>query len=228
MIFSVYSLFPNLISNYVSDGLLAKAKEKGLLDFNIQDLRKFAIDKFKHVDDNPYGGGSGMVIRVDIADKAIEEIKSYTPPPDEIILLSPSGETFNQNIAAELSKKEHICLLSARYEGFDARVENLVTRELSIGDYVLMGGEIAAMAIIEASARLVPGVLGDENSFLQDSFTSGILDYPSYTRPEEYKEMKVPEILKSGHHAKIEEWRQEQALKRTKKRRPDLLESKSE
>ena len=224
MKFSVYSLFPNLIEYYLQDSLLAKASEKGLLEFNIQDLRKFATDKFKHVDDKPYGGGSGMVIRVDIADKAIEEVKSDYITPDEVILLSPSGEKFDQKIAEELAQKKHIAILSARYEGFDARVESLVSRELSIGDYILMGGEIAALAIIEATARLVPDVIGDVNSHQQDSFSSGILDYPSYTRPEEYKGLKVPDILLSGHHAKIASWRQKQAKKRTKLRRPDLLD----
>ncbi len=224
MKFSVYSLFPNLIEYYLQDSLLAKASEKGLLEFNIQDLRKFATDKFKHVDDKPYGGGSGMVIRVDIADKAIEEVKNDYIAPDEVILLSPSGEKFDQKIAEELAQKKHIAILSARYEGFDARVESLVSRELSIGDYILMGGEIAALAIIEATARLVPNVIGDVNSHQQDSFSSGILDYPSYTRPEEYKGLKVPDILLSGHHAKIAAWRQEQAKKRTQLRRPDLLD----
>lgn len=225
MKFSVYSLFPDLLEHYLNDGLLAKASDKDLLEFNIQDLRKFATDKFKHVDDKPYGGGSGMVIRVDIVDQAIEEIKNDSISP-EIILLSPSGQQFNQQIAEELAQKEHICILSARYEGFDARVESLVNRELSIGDYILMGGEIAALAIIEATARLVPEVIGDVNSHQQDSFSTGLLDYPSYTRPEEYKGLKVPDILLSGHHAKIAEWRQEQALKRTKERRPDLLAKK--
>lgn len=223
MKFSVYSLFPDLIDYYLKDGLLAKANDKDLIEFNIQDLRKFATDKFKHVDDKPYGGGSGMVIRVDIVDKAIEEVKNDDISPDEIILLSPSGERFNQQIAEELAQKKHICILSARYEGFDARVESLVTRELSIGDYILMGGEIAALAIIEATARLIPNVIGDVNSHQQDSFSTGLLDYPSFTRPEEYKDLKVPEVLLSGHHAKIDAWRQEQALERTKQRRPDLL-----
>ncbi len=223
MKFSIYSLFPELLSYYLNDGLLAKASDKGLVEFNIQDLRKFATDKFKHVDDRPYGGGSGMVIRVDIADKAIEEVKNDEIAPDEIILLSPSGERFNQKIAEELAQKKHICILSARYEGFDARVESLVSREISIGDYILMGGEIAALAIIEATARLVPNVIGDAVSHQQDSFSTGLLDYPSYTRPEDYKNLKVPEVLLTGHHAKIDAWRQEQALQRTKERRPDLL-----
>jgi len=224
MKFSVYSLFPDLIEYYLNQGLLAKASAKDILEFNIQDLRKFASDKFRHVDDKPYGGGAGMVIRVDIADKAIEEVKSDAIEPDEIILLSPSGERFNQQIAEDLAKKKHICILSARYEGFDARVESLVTRELSIGDYILMGGEIAALAIIEATARLIPRVIGDVSSHQQESFSSGLLDYPSYTRPEEYKGLKVPEVLLSGHHAKIAEWRKEQAQLRTKQRRPDLLD----
>jgi tRNA (guanine37-N1)-methyltransferase len=223
MNYTVYTLFPNLITPWLSEALLAKAIERSLIEVDVRDLRKHAGNKHNRVDDAPYGGGAGMVIRVDVAAKAIAEVRSENPP-DEIILLSPAGETFTQKIAEELAVKKHLLILCGRYEGFDARVENLVTRELSIGDYVLMGGEIAALTIIEATARLLPGVLGDAESHQQDSFTTGLLDYPEYTRPLEFNGSKVPDILLSGHHANVEVWRRREALRRTLERRPELLE----
>lgn len=224
MKYTVYTLFPELLTSWRREALLGKAIERGLVALDVHDLRKFATGRHNKVDDTPYGGGAGMVIRVDIAHQAIEEARSSQPPPDEIILLSPAGERFTQELAVELAGQEHLCILSGRYEGFDARVEPLVTREISIGDYVLMGGEIAALALIEATARLVPGVLGDAESHEQDSFATGILDYPEYTRPFEYRGETVPEVLLSGHHGQVERWRRQQALERTLKRRPDLLE----
>ena len=164
-----------------------------------------------------------MVIRVDVAAAAIDEARAQEPAPDEVILLSPAGQRFDQNLAAELAGKRHLVLLCGRYEGFDARVEGLVDREISIGDFVLMGGEVAALTLIEATARLVPGVLGDAESAQHESFTTGLLDYPEYTRPAEFRGQGVPEILFSGHHGRVERWRREQALKRTLERRPDLL-----
>jgi tRNA (guanine37-N1)-methyltransferase len=222
MNYTVYTLFPNLITPWLSEALLAKAIERNLIDVDVRDLRKHAGNKHNRVDDGPYGGGAGMVIRVDVAAKAIAEVQSENPP-DEIILLSPAGETFTQKIAEELATKQHLLFLCGRYEGFDARVENLVTREISIGDYVLMGGEIAVLTIIEATARLLPGVLGDAESHQQDSFTTGLLDYPEYTRPLEFNGSKVPDILLSGHHANVAVWRRREALKRTLERRPELL-----
>ncbi len=223
MKYTIYTLFPNLVTPWLSEALLAKAIERKLLDVEVRDLRKHAGNKHKRVDDTPYGGGAGMVIRVDVAAKAIAEVREETPV-DEIILLSPAGETFTQKIAEELATKKHLLFLCGRYEGFDARVEKLVTRELSIGDYVLMGGEVAALTIIEATARLIPGVLGDAESHEQDSFTTGLLDYPEYTRPPLFNGESIPEILLSGHHANIETWRRQEALKRTLARRPELLE----
>jgi tRNA (guanine37-N1)-methyltransferase len=222
MRYTIYTLFPNLITPWLNEALLAKAIERQLINVEVRDLRKHAGNKHNRVDDTPYGGGAGMVIRVDIAAKAIAEVREETEP-DEIILLSPSGEKFTQKIAEELAAKQHLLFLCGRYEGFDARVERLVTRELSIGDYVLMGGEIAALTILEATARLLPGVLGDAESHAQDSFTTGLLDYPEYTRPLEFNGEKVPDILLSGHHGNIETWRRQEALKRTLERRPDLL-----
>jgi tRNA (guanine37-N1)-methyltransferase len=222
MRYTIYTLFPNLITPWLNEALLAKAIERQLINVDVRDLRKHAGNKHNRVDDTPYGGGAGMVIRVDIAAKAIAEVREETEP-GEIILLSPAGEKFTQKIAEELAAKQHLLFLCGRYEGFDARVERLVTRELSIGDYVLMGGEIAALTILEATARLLPGVLGDAESHAQDSFTTGLLDYPEYTRPLEFNGEKVPDILLSGHHGNIETWRRQEALKRTLERRPDLL-----
>jgi tRNA (guanine37-N1)-methyltransferase len=223
MKYTIYTLFPSLITPWLNEALLAKAIERQLIEVDVRDLRRHAGNKHNRVDDTPYGGGAGMVIRVDVAAKAIAEVQAESPP-DEIILLSPAGERFTQKIAEELATKKHLLFLCGRYEGFDARVEKLVTRELSIGDYVLMGGEIAALTILEATARLLPGVLGDAESHAQDSFTTGLLDYPEYTRPLEFNAEKVPDILLSGHHANIETWRRREAFRRTLERRPELLE----
>jgi tRNA (guanine37-N1)-methyltransferase len=226
MKYTLYTLFPNLLLPWTQEALLNKAISAGLIEIDIRDLRKHAGNKHNRVDQTPYGGGAGMVIRVDVAAKALAEVKAENPP-DEIILLSPAGQPFTQKIAEELSAKRHLLILCGRYEGFDARVESLVTRELSIGDFVLMGGEAAALAIVEATARLIPGVLGDAQSHQQDSFSTGLLDYPQYTRPLEFEGQKIPTILLSGHHGNIANWRREQALQRTLKRRPELLETAS-
>jgi tRNA (guanine37-N1)-methyltransferase len=223
--YTVYTLFPQLLAPWREEALLGRAARAGLIDLDFRDLRAFANDRHNKVDDSPYGGGAGMVIRVDVAARAIEEARSGQVPPDEVILLSPAGRPLTQQVAAQLAERKHLCLLCGRYEGFDARVEELVDREVSIGDYVLMGGELAALALIEATARLLPGVLGDEESHRQDSFVSGILDYPEYTRPASFEGRGIPEILMSGHHGRVEAWRRREALRRTLARRPELLES---
>jgi tRNA (guanine37-N1)-methyltransferase len=223
MRYTVYTLFPQLLAPWRDEALLGRAVRAGLLDLTVRDLRAFSFDRHNKVDDTPYGGGAGMIIRVDVAARAIAEARADDPPPDEVILLSPAGEPLTQELAAELSAKAHLCLLCGRYEGFDARVERLVDREVSIGDYVLMGGELAALALIESTARLVPGVLGDEESHRQDSFATGLLDYPEYTRPAVFDGMEVPEVLLSGHHGKVAAWRRREALRRTLERRPELL-----
>lgn len=225
MKYTVYTLFPHLLKPWTQDTLLGRAVEKGLVTVNLRDLREHANNKHRHVDDTPYGGGAGMVIRVDVVARALAEVRAETEPPDEVILLSPAGEPFTQQVAEELSSKGHLCLLSGRYEGFDARAERLVTRELSTGDFVLMGGEVAALAVMEATARLLPGVLGDAASHQQDSFSSGLLDYPEYTRPASFEDMQVPEVLTSGHHSNVIRWRRKEALRRTLERRPELLET---
>ncbi|MCA9838946.1 MAG: tRNA (guanosine(37)-N1)-methyltransferase TrmD [Trueperaceae bacterium] len=224
MLYTVYTLFPDLVRPWTQEAILGRAAEAGHLKFNVRNLRDHAQNKWNRVDESPFGGGAGMVIRVDVAARAVAEAKAMAPAPDEIILLSPAGEPFSQTIAEELSEKQHLCMLCGRYEGFDARLEPLVTREISIGDYVLMGGEIAALTVIEATARLIPGVLGDQESHEQDSFSTGLLDYPEYTKPNLFEGQGIPEVLKSGHHGKVAQWRRERALERTFYRRPDLLE----
>ncbi len=224
MRFTVYTLFDSLIEPYLQEALLGKAIATGRLEVVLRDLRRFAGNRTNRVDDAPYGGGAGMVMRVDVAAKALDELATDTPPPDETVLLTPAGEPLTQELVERFAKLEHIALISGRYEGFDARVEELVTRQVSIGDYVLMGGELPALVLIEATARLLPDVLGAAESHRQDSFSSRLLDYPEYTRPPSYRGLDVPEVLLSGHHGRVAEWRRREALLRTFLRRPDLLE----
>jgi tRNA (guanine37-N1)-methyltransferase len=216
--FSVLTLFPQLLAPFAQEAILGKAVQRGLLEIDIFDIRSVTADKHRTVDDTPYGGGAGMVMRVDVVAKALEQVNA-----EEIILLTPAGEPFNQKTAEALAQKKHIALLCGRYEGFDARVETLVTRQISLGDFVMMGGEAAAACILEAVARLLPDVLGDAESHQQDSFSSGILDYPEYTRPLEFMGQPVPEVLRGGNHAAIARWRRQEALRRTLEHRPDLL-----
>lgn len=225
MKYSVYTLFPDLIESWRQEALLGKAIQGGLVDLAVHDLRKFAPPPHYKVDDSPYGGGAGMVIRVDIAAQAIREANAQPVPPDEVIMVSPAGQRLDQELVEELSTKQHLLVLCGRYEGFDSRVDDMVTREVSIGDYVLMGGELAALVLIEATSRLLPGVLSKSESFEQDSFSTGLLDHPVYTRPPDFEGQGIPEVLLSGHHANVQRWRREQALLRTLTRRPDLLES---
>ena len=197
--------------------------DKGLVELKIHNLRDYAANKHKHVDDYAFGGGAGMVLMLEPIDKCISNLKSKRDY-DEIIYLTPDGAIYNQSIANQLSLKEHLILICGHYKGVDQRVrDHLITKEISIGDYVLSGGELAAMVLADSLIRLVPGVLNDETSALSDSFQDSLLAPPIYTRPSEYKGWKVPEVLSSGHEANIEAWRHEQALKKTEKRRPDLL-----
>ncbi|WP_261664111.1 tRNA (guanosine(37)-N1)-methyltransferase TrmD [Deinococcus sp. Marseille-Q6407] len=221
--FSVLTLFPELLRPFAAEALLGKAQERGLVQVNLHDLRQWSGNRHHKVDDTPYGGGAGMVIRVDVVARALEALREQGPV-DEVVMLTPAGETFRQATAeAWAARGGHWVILCGRYEGFDARVERLVTREVSIGDFVMMGGEAAAACIMEAVARLIPGVLGAEASHQDDSFSSGLLDYPEYTRPQVWEGEGVPEILQGGNHGAIAAWRRAQALGRTLERRPDLL-----
>ncbi|GGR44358.1 tRNA (guanine-N(1)-)-methyltransferase [Deinococcus seoulensis] len=217
--FSFLTLFPELLAPFADEAIVGKARERGLVDVNLVNLRDFAGNRHQKVDDTPYGGGAGMVIRVDVAGRALASL----PQADEVILFSPAGERFTQAVAEDLATRRHLVFLCGRYEGFDARTEGLVTRELSIGDFVMMGGEAAAACVLEAVARLVPGVIGDPESHQADSFSSGLLDYPEFTRPPEWEGQGVPEVLRGGNHGAVAAWRREQALARTLARRPDLL-----
>ncbi|MBU0576146.1 tRNA (guanosine(37)-N1)-methyltransferase TrmD [Patescibacteria group bacterium] len=218
----IVTLFPEMFASIFTQSIIKRAQDSGAVEIKIYNLRDFAIDKHKIVDDRPYGGGPGMVLKVDVLHQALEKLKEQNPQA-AIILLTPQGEKYTQQHAEQLATKEDLILVAGHYEGFDDRIRKYVDQEISIGDYVLTGGEIPAMTIVDSVVRLIPGVLGDDNSASTDSFSSGMLGYPQYTRPEKFKEEKVPAILLSGNHAKINKWRQEQAKKRTKQRRPDLL-----
>lgn len=220
----VVTIFPRMIEAGLAEGVVGRARTAGLLDIVVHNLRDFTTDRHHVVDDVPFGGGPGMVMKPEPFFAAMRAIRETRGTPDAVILLSPAGERFSQAGAKRVAALGHVVLLCGRYEGIDERVrEALATEELSIGDYVLSGGEIPALAVIDAAARLVPGVVGDDGSVEADSFTRGLLDYPHYTRPSEFEGRQVPEVLLSGHHAEIRRWRREAALQRTKARRPDLL-----
>ena len=221
--FDVLSIFPEMLISPLSFSLLKKAQEKGLLSINLHDIRNWAEDRHKMTDDAPYGGGCGMVMKVEPVEKALAAVRISTEN-SLVVLMTPQGEIFNQKIATELAGKEQVVIICGRYEGVDERIrKNLADREISIGDYILTGGELSALVLIDAISRLVPGVLGNAESTVSESFSSGLLEYPQYTRPAEYKGWKVPDVLVSGNHAEIELWRKNESLKRTYKRRPDLL-----
>jgi tRNA (guanine37-N1)-methyltransferase len=219
----IITCLPRLLESPFSDSILKRAQTKGIVEVNIIDLRQYATDKHKSVDDYSYGGGAGMVLMIEPIDRCISDLKSQRKY-DEIIYMSPDGERLSQRLANELSLRKNLILLCGHYKGVDERVrEHLITREVSIGDYVLSGGELAAAVVADSVVRLIPGVLSDETSALSDSFQDGLIAPPVYSRPAEYKNWKVPDVLLSGHEAKIEAWRHEKSLERTKQRRPDLL-----
>ncbi len=222
--FDIVTIFPSIINAYLGESILKRAVRNGLLDVRVYDIRDYTTDKHRTVDDYPYGGGSGMVMKIEPMFNALKAIGADGEARKKI-LLSPQGRTYNQDIAEELLQDERrILLICGRYEGIDERVrETLIDEELSIGDYVMTGGELASLVIIDSVARLCPGVLGDDDSSKEESFTWGILDYPHYTRPPEFMGLVVPGMLLSGNHAKIAEWRRKEALKRTLENRPDLL-----
>jgi len=241
MRFDLLSIFPDIFDSYFSHTLLARAQKKKLIKVVLHDLRKWAKDKHRTVDDRPYGGGVGMVMKVDVVTRALQALAKFkiqssnvksstkskfqkTKLRTRIILLTPQGKVFNQRHAKRLNRYyNRLILVSGRYEGYDERIRSLVDEEISIGDYVLTGGELPAMVVVDAVARLVPGVVGKEQSIKDESFSEGLLEYPHYTRPAEFNGKKAPKVLLSGNHAEIKKWRSEQALKKTKKNRPDLL-----
>lgn len=219
----VLSLFPEMFTGVFGSSILKKAQEKGAVSLAVSDIRDFSDNKHKQVDDYPYGGGAGMVLKPEPMFNAVETITAGHKP--RIILMCPQGERFTQKKAEELAKEEELVFLCGHYEGYDERIRQyLVTDEISIGDFVLTGGELAAMTVIDAVVRLLPGVLGQEDSHIHDSFSTGLLEHPHYTRPADFRGMKVPDVLLSGNHGNIQKWRDEQSLKRTFERRPDLLE----
>ena len=218
----VLTLFPAMFAGPLDESIIKRARDKGILELGIHDLRNWTHDRHKTVDDRPFGGGPGMVLK---PEPLYEAAESLAGPKTRVILMGPSGRKFSQQIARELAGYEHLLLIAGSYEGIDDRVrQGLAHDELSIGDYVLTNGALPVMVIIDVVTRLLPGVLGDEESAKEESFSHGLLEYPHYTRPAEFRGMKVPEILLSGHHAGIAKWRHEQALERTRERRPDLLE----
>ncbi len=225
----ILTIFPDYFSSPLSLGLLKIAQEKKLLKVELHNLRDYTPLPHRQVDDQPYGGGPGMVMRPEPFFRALFSILKVRTPREvkkkaAVVFLSPSGEVFNQELAAELARKKRLVFLCGRYEGIDDRVRELASYEISVGDYVLAGGEVAALVILEAVARLIPGVVGSGDSLVEESFSFSLLEYPQYTRPREYLGLKVPEVLLSGNHKEIEKWRREKALEKTFKKRPDLLE----
>ena len=227
MHFDVFTLFPEPFNPYLETSILQRARASGLVEVALHDIRSYTTDRHHVTDDTPYGGGGGMVMKPEPVFTAVETVLG-TPPACPVILLTPQGKIFTQEVAQQLAKEPRIALICGRYEGFDERIrEHLATDEISIGDYVLTGGELPALILIDAVARLLPGALGDPDGPFDDSHAAGLLEYPHYTRPPEFRGWGVPEVLLSGNHAKIEKWRHEQSLRRTFKRRPDLLEKAS-
>jgi len=220
----VLTLFPQAFESPLNCSILKRARDNGLVDIVLTDIRDFAEDSYRKVDDKPYGGGPGMVMMPGPVFSCVEHVQNLSSEQGRIILLTPQGQTFDQAKARELAAEKRLILIAGKYEGFDERIRTgLGAEQISIGDYVLNGGELAAMVVIDAVVRLLEGALGDEDSAKDDSFSEGLLEYPHYTRPEIFRGMKVPDILLSGDHAKIAEWRRQQAIERTKKQRPDLL-----
>jgi tRNA (guanine37-N1)-methyltransferase len=224
MHFDVFTLLPEVFPAYLDSSILQRARQRGLIDIKIHNIRDWALDRHHVTDDLPYGGGGGMVMKVEPVFAAVESVLG-TPPNCPVIMLTPQGRVFTQKVADELSRFPHLALICGRYEGIDERIRtHLVSDEISIGDFVLTGGELPALILIDALSRLVPGVLGDPDGAADDSHAMGLLEYPHYTRPPEFRGWQVPAILLSGDHAKIARWRREQSLLRTLQRRPDMLD----
>jgi tRNA (guanine37-N1)-methyltransferase len=230
MLFDIFTILPEIFPPYLESSILQRARQRGLVEVRVHNIRDYTHDKHHTTDDTPYGGGGGMVMKPEPIFEAVESVMGSAasqpqPTPVPVVLLTPQGRVFNQRVAEDLSRHERIALLCGRYEGVDERIrEHLVTDEISVGDYVLTGGELPALLIIDAVARLIPGVLGDPEGAQDDSHAMGLLEYPHYTRPPEFRGWRVPDVLLSGDHGKIERWRRDQALLRTFKKRPDMLE----
>ena len=224
MRFDIFTLFPEIFPPYLDSSILKRARQRGLMQADIHNIRDWALDRHHVTDDLPYGGGGGMVMKVEPVFSAVESILG-APPLCPVVMLTPQGRVFTQRVAEDLVQHSHLALICGRYEGVDERIrEHLVTDEISIGDFVLTGGELPALMLVDSLTRLLPGVLGDPDGAADDSHSSGLIEYPHYTRPSEYRGWQVPEILLSGDHAKVAQWRREQSLLRTKIRRPDILE----
>jgi tRNA (guanine37-N1)-methyltransferase len=217
----VLTLFPEMFAGPLDVSMVARARKAGLVDLQIRNLRDWTHDRHKTVDDRPFGGGPGMVLK---PEPIFEAVEALADEKTRVLMMAPTGRAFTQALARELAGEEHLLLLCGSYEGFDERIRTLIDDEVSIGDYVLTNGGLPAMVVIDAVTRLLPGVLGDDESAADESFSHGLLEYPHYTRPAEFRGMKVPEVLLSGNHAEIEKWRREQAQERTSERRPDLLQ----
>jgi tRNA (guanine37-N1)-methyltransferase len=218
--FEVLTLHPEMIVGPIDGSIIGRARKAGLLRVGVHDIRDHGVGRHKQVDDTPYGGGAGMVMQVDVVVAAIEAVRREG---SHVILTSPGGQTFDQAKAEEISNREHVVIICGHYEGVDARVADWVDEEISIGDFVLTGGELPALVMIDASARLIPGVLGNENSAVEESFSEGLLEHPQFTRPREFRGLSVPPVLLSGNHGKIAEWRRQRAVEKTELVRPDLI-----
>ena len=222
----VLTLFPRMFEGPLGESIIGKAREKGLLEINVSNFRDYSDNKHQTVDDYPYGGGAGMLLKVQPVYDNIKAIEEATPETKKrVILLDPAGKPFDQKMAEEFSTEEHLVFICGHYEGYDERIRSLVTDEVSLGDYVLTGGELGAMVMIDATVRLLPEVLGNQTSAQTDSHSTGLLEHPQYTRPAEFKGMKVPEVLMNGNHKLIEQWQLKESLRRTYQRRPDMLET---
>lgn len=222
----ILTLFPKMFESVLGESILKRAQGKGALKIKVHDLRDWTFDNHRSADDRPFGGGAGMLLKIEPVALALTELTAAKRKTAKVILLTPQGKKLDQKLVKSLAKEKELILICGHYEGFDERIRGLVDEEISIGDYILTCGEIPAMALVDSVARLIPGVLGREDSVVSESFEKSLLEYPQYTRPADFDGMKVPDVLLSGDHKKIEEWRRAEALKRTKQRRPDLLKKK--
>jgi len=226
MLVEIVTIFPRMVEAVLAEGVIGRARERGLVEIAVRDLRDHTDDRHRTVDDVPFGGGPGMVMKPEPFFRALDAITAERSTPSAVVLTTPQGRRFTHAAAERLSQLDHLVFISGRYEGVDERVaEALVTEEISIGDYVLTGGELPALVVLDAVVRLVPGVVGDADSVAEDSFARGVLDHPHYTRPAEFRGLAVPEVLSSGHHGEIDKWRRTERVKRTLERRPDMVET---